>query len=571
MALNPTILTTDVDALSPLDEYLMGAIRTNLDELDSVISGGALSPIIQFKLNGPLDALANGRAKRIDSAYITNEQTLNQCILTLDKPGTSGTLEVDLREITTPKVPITGIEPIYSAAIQSISRAGSAYATQSITRTTTQIPTQSITHFRSSILVESIIGLGGNLWQYNLANTPDEHWAVGDRVEFNSCTAATNNGRFTIVRLNDYGSKSIIVSNASGVEQAGAAGSALLLAYTFNFANPVSTEFVAGEQASFASHTDAANNGTKTIYAVNLGGNNIVVKGEIGGTQNGAAGTVDVLRFSYNFSIPAPSADYLVGDTLNAASHTSAGNNGNFRITAVNLSGNNIQVYNPSGVLQGGIAGSVNSNQWIIALPTDPSAEVIVGDELWVSGASTGTNNGQFTVRQVKRAALNNVTVFNVSGVAQVGIAGTVLHTKKRVKFASDQAESFSTDSWIEIEGTPSSFYTTPNYYDVGHQVLEINRGGGANYNVVIKVNGAAPSQNAQAGWVSLESRSVFTTTPKIVISPEASKTLGQTQVGVQTVPAVIRPDLMLAQGSKVSFYVLSCPAGAETIGVQVR
>lgn len=572
MALNPNILTTDVDALSPIDEYLMTAVRSNLERLDSQLTGAdsVLSPIVQFKLNGPLDALANGRAKRIDTAFITGEQSLGGCQLTLDVPGTSGTLEVDLREITTPRIPITGIEPIFQTTIDSITRAGTAYSTQSITRTTTQLATQSVSYFREALDVVSIIALGSNLWQYNLSEAPDEHWQVGDSVTFASCTTAANNGTFEIVRVNDYGSASVIVTNASGVEQVSQAGTATLQAYSYNFTNPVDEEFVAGENCTMAGHANAANNGSKLIYAVNLGGNNIVTKGT-GVEQSAVGGTADVLRFSYNFSIPAPEADYQVGDTLLAASHSSAANNGNFRITGVNRGGNNLQVYNPSGVIQGGIAGNVNSNQWIIAIPVDPSEDYSVGEKVVISGATNAANNGQFEVRQVNRSLTNNLTVFNAGGVAQAGAAGVVKHTKKKVKFATDQSDKFTTESLIEIEGAPSSFYSTPNYFDIGHRVLEINRGGGANYNVVIEVEGDAPSQNAQAGWVSVESRSVFETTPKIVITPDAERTLGQAAVSVQTVPGVYAEELSLAAGTRLSFYVLSSPVGAETVGLQVR
>lgn len=573
MALNPDILTTDVDALSPIDETLMGGVRENLIRLDDSIFGpeASASPIIQFKLNGPLDMLPNGKAKRVDAAFISAEQSLGAAKLYLDRPGTGGTLEVDLRKLTTPQIPIASISHQYQAATQSIARAGSAYSTQSITRTTTQIATQSITEFKPALNVLSIIGLGNNLWQYNLSAAPDADWVVGDTVTFASCTTAANNGSFVIVGVNYYGSSSVVVTNASGVAQTSAAGTCTLRAYRYNFTNPVSTQIVAGESALFASHTTAANNGTLAIYAVNAGGNNIVVKNPTGATQAGVAGVVDVLRFSYNFSIPAPAADYVVGDTLNAASHSSAGNNGNFRITAVNSGGNNLQVYNTSGVTQGGVAGSVNSNQWTYALPTDPASQVSVGDELYLSGHSNAANDGQFPVRQVKRAATNNVTIHNSSGVAQAGVAGTVTHTRKLVNFAADQSAAFAVGSLIELQGTPSTSYASENTWELGHVVLEINRGGGASYNVVIKVDGAAPAQSSQAGWVSVESRSLFTTTPKIEVSPNASRTLGQSEAMVQTTAGVFVSPLSLGAGTKLALYILQTPTGAESLALQVR
>lgn len=569
--LSPNILETDVDALSPVDDTLMGAIRSNLLNLDSQITGGgsAFAPVVQFKLNGPLDQLSGGKAKRIDVAYVSNAQTLSNCQLYLDQPGTSGTLEVDLRKLTTPKVPITGISAQYSAQIQNVFRAGTAMNTQSITRTTEQIATQSIEQWKPSLNVLSIIGLGGNLWQYNLSAAPDADWMVGDTVTFSSCTDAGNNGSFEVVRVNDYGSASVIVSNASGVEQVGAAGTCVLRAYAYNFVDPVDPELVAGEKAELAGHTDAGNNGKLTLYGVNLAGNNLIVKNAIGEEQNDPAGTADVLRFSFNMSIPVSTEDFIVGDTVTGASHTTAGNNGSFRITAVNSGGNNIQVYNENGVPQGGIAGTVDSCQWVISLPTDPSSQVESGDEVYLSGLTSSGNNGQFVVRQIKRANLNNITVENVSGAQQGAVGGTIAHTKKLVKFASDQSDLFTVGSWIEIDGVPSSFYSTRETSALGHEVLEINRGGGASYNVVIKVDGAAPEQNAPAGWVALESRSIFSTTPKIAIG--SSRTRQDTDALVQTTGAVFS-DGTLAAGTRLAFYVLSVPSGgAYTIGLQVR
>lgn len=572
MTLSPNILTTDVDALSPVDEYLMGAIRQNLDNIDSSITNGSFNPVIQFKLNGPLSMLPGGKAKRVDIALISSEQSIGNVKVYLDEPGTSGTLEVDLRKVTTPNIPIKSVAPQYTAATQSIARAGSALSTQSITRTTTQISTQAINQWKATAAVNSIVGLGNNLWQYNLSATPDDDWVVGDTVTFSGCTNAANNGSFTIVRVNDYGSSSVIVTNASGVAQGSIAGTCVLRAYAYLFTNPVSTQFVAGEQAVFASHTDANNNGTRTIYAVNRSGNNIIVKNPLGAAQASTPGTVDVLRFSYNLSSAAPAADYVVGDTLAAASHSSGGNNGNFTITAVNSGGTNVQVYNPSGATQGGVAGTINSNQWVYALPTDPTGSVAAGDSIVFAGHSTTANDGTFTIRQVKRAATNNVTIHNASGVAQAGVAGTVTHTNAVISIGTDptSGDMISTSSWLEIQGTPSSTLNTDSYGALGHQVVQINRGGGANFNAVVRLAGAAPTQTGQAGWISVESRSIFSTTPKIIVSPVASRSLGQGVAMTETVQGVVSSG-SLAQDTRLALYILSAPAGADSVGVQVR
>lgn len=588
MTLNPEILSTDVDALSPIDETLMGAVRENLIRIDSSLygAGSAFTPVIQFKVNGLLEAIPNGRLKRADTAFITSEQALAAAQLWLDVPGTSGTLEVDLRKVTTPKMPILAIEPIFQAAITTFAHPA-ALNTQSVTRTTAQVGTQSITELKPALNVLSIVGLGANLWQYNLSAAPDADWVVGDTVTFTSCTAAANNGSFQIVRVNDYGSSSVIISNASGVAQNSAAGSALLRAYKYNLVNPASSEFVAGESALFSGHTTAANNGTLLIYAVNSGGNNLVVKNPSGATQANAVGTVDVLRFSYALASAAPASDFVVGDSLSAASHTSSANNGIFKITAVNNAGNNVQVYNTAGVVQGSAAGNVGASIAIIGLNSNPTGQLSTGDVVRVPDLDLTTSpynsisettvnilenvyrSSGFTVREINRGGTNNVVVASGRLAPVAVVAGTLLTQKKKVVFALDPSGVLSTDSWVEIEGTPSGFYTTPEVSDLGHQVLEVNRGGGANYNVVIEVEGNAPSQSSPAGWVSVESRSVFTTTPKITIS-DATRTLGQGQAQVQTNPAVLDSTLIPA-GTRLALYILSVPAGAENMALQVR
>lgn len=575
MALSPNILPGDVDALSPVDEYLMGAIRENLSSIDSSITNGAFNPVIQFKLNGPLSMLPGGKAKRVDSVLITSQQTINSVAMYLDTPGTSGTLEIDLRKVTTPKISILNVVAQYTAATQSISRAGSALSTQSITRTTPQISTQAVSQWKPSLAVESIIGLGNNLWQYNLSGSnpgPDDDWKVGDTVTFSGCQNPSNNGSFTIVRVNDYNSRSVVITNASGAQQSSIAGSCVLRAYSYVFTNPVSSQFVAGEQALFASHTDANNNGTRTIYAVNVGGNNIIVKNPNGATQASAAGVVDVLRFSYNLSTSASAADYVVGDTLNASSHSSAGNNGNFTITALNNGGTNIQVYNPSGTTQGGVAGSVNSNQWVYALLIDPVSNVSVGDSIEFSSHSNTANNGIFKVRQVNRAATTNITIHNSAGVAQAGVAGAVTHTRAVVSIGQDVSESGTivVGSWVEIEGTPYSTLNSISYSNLGLPVVEINRGGGANYNLVLQLSTGSPNQVARAGWVAVESRSIFSATPKLVITPNAARTLGQTATLSGSGDSVIS-DPQLQESTKLALYVLSVPTGADSLGVQIR
>ncbi|NBW80084.1 MAG: hypothetical protein EBR27_13950, partial [Betaproteobacteria bacterium] len=126
------------------------------------------------------------------------------------------------------------------------------------------------------------------------------------------------------MEVNQSGFASVVISNPSGVAQTGAAGTAQLQLMSYNFTNPVSTEFVAGEQAVFASHTSANNNGTLTIYKINQSGNNIWVKKSNGVTQGAAAGTASVGRWVFVYSSAPATPDFTVGESAKMASHTNA-------------------------------------------------------------------------------------------------------------------------------------------------------------------------------------------------------------------------------------------------------
>lgn len=515
MALPFPIAATQTDKKSPVDDQLMDAIRENLDYLDSqiAVSGSQAFPL---RVNGELAGLPDDVEfrRRLDGAIIGASGTFTINRLYLGDPGDSGTLEIDARKYQSVLVAIQEILDQYSATISSITRAGSAFATQSITRTTTQVNTQSITRFKGAINIDSIITIGNNEVRYNLASAVDGDYAVGDSILVSGATAGANNGTFVIVRLNDDGEDNIVITNASGVDQTSAAGTVDLEAFSYNLINPANSEFTAGEKALFASHTSGANDGTLEIYSINDGGNNIIVKNPGGATQGGVAGTIDVQRFSYNLS-SAASSDFAVGETAHMTSHSSGVNNGDFTITALNNGGNNVQVYNENGTTQGGVAGNVDSNRWIYALPSDPSSDFAVNDEMVVSGASNSANDGTFVVKEVNRSATNNLVVFNEAGVTQGGSGGTLRHINKLYRFATDQSSIFTAS-------TPASRIEVENCVDEVNNgqfdVLEVNRGGGSNFNVVVRsefgTNQASPS-----GRITVESKSIFSVTPKITVT----------------------------------------------------
>lgn len=510
MALPFPIAASQTDAQSPVDDNLMDSIRLDLGYLDTAITG-VQSFDYQFKMNGPLSALtpAFGMYKRLDGALVAKQQTIQVVRLYAEVPGTTGTLEIDVRKYRATATPITAIAKQYTAGINSISQIAPAIATQSISRSTAQISTQSISLYRPVVNISSITNIGSNLSRINLATAIDSAWVAGDVVTVAGATAGANNGLFQIVRINDDGLNNIVVTNGGAVDQNSASGTVQLMAFSYNFTNPVSTQFVAGEAAVFAGHTTAGNNGTLNIFAINQSGNNIIVKNNLGAVQAGVAGTADVCRWVYTYSASVPT-DFVVGERAQMASHTNAANNGSFVIVAVNSSGNNIVVINNSGVAQGAAAGNANTLRWVYALPTDPSSQFIVGQNCVTSGTTSGANSGTFAVVQINRLATNNIVIFNASGVAQAGAAGTLAHERTIISFASDQSAIYTTASNIEVIGTTST--ANQGYFNV----LEVNRGGGSNFNVVV-INTASVAQANPVGRIAIESKSIFATRPTLV------------------------------------------------------
>lgn len=555
------LTTAEIDAESPIDDNLLAKIKGNFDDHESRLQTVKAFPL-EWRVNALLPQIGTykGKQKRLDGLRQVSAQTMTVCQLALERPGTSGTLDIDIRKYKQVNHLIQSILSIYSGGINSIAQIAPATATQSISRVTAQILTQSITLFKSPLNVSSIILLGNNLVRYNLSGTVDADWVAGDSVLFASCTNGANNGTFTVVRTNDDGGNNVIITNASGVAQTSAAGTASLRAYSYNFTNPVSTEFVAGEIATMASHTGAASDGQKTIFAINRSGNNIIVKDAAGVVQGSAAGNVNVNRWIFSFSAAAPS-DFVIGEKARLASHTNGANNGDFTITGVNQGGNNIVIYNALGVAQGAAAGTCNTCRWIYTLATSPASAFSAGQSAIISNATDPANNGVFVVKQVNRSALNNLVIYNTAGVAQAGAAGTAYHSNFIISFSSDLSAIFSTSSNIETQGTVGALMD--GFFDV----LEINRGGGANYNIVIN-NTAGVEQLNASGRVVTESKSIFTTRPKIVSSTQFLQT--------ETVAAVFSSEAEITTADVAAKVVLgldlvSIPAGyPENLTVQL-
>src|SRR5437773_309021 len=116
---------TQVAAKAPVDDHLMHAVAEDLYYLKALATSGGGN--FDFKINGDLSRLTNVLPfRRIDGAFVTKTggTTLSAYALYLEKPGTSGVLEIDIRKYRSPLTPILGIDFQYQSAINSITRAG---------------------------------------------------------------------------------------------------------------------------------------------------------------------------------------------------------------------------------------------------------------------------------------------------------------------------------------------------------------------------------------------------------------------------------------------------------------
>ena len=507
MALPFPISPSQTDAKSPVDDNLMDSIRENLDYLETIATQGGV-PVYVWNVNGPLSQLPGGIAKRIDMQFLHVTSVFNRVRVSQNQSGTEGATEIDIRYHSTPKTPIIAITPQLSQNTLSVSQITPNLATQSITRAANPELTQSITRAKPTLSIQSIVILGGGLVRYNLDSMADADYAIGYPVLITGCTNVLNNGTFTIVERNNSGWASIVVNNPSAVAQTSPAGDLDLQLFSYNLVNPASDQFVAGEPCVFTLHSNSLSNGTKTIHSVNDGGNNVVVIDPTGVTQGGVAGVTTTSRMSYNFAALVNS-DFAIGETAQFTGHSNALNNINAEIKAINVSGNNIIIVNPNGVTQGSIGGLTNTRRWKYTFSSNPSADVTLGDRLVFSGHTNPVNDGTFTVVQVNNLTNDNVVIHNAQGVAQAGAAGAVNHVLKVVKFNSDQSLIYSTDSYIEIQDCADGSYNAVSS-KLPYKVIQQNRGGGANYNLVIEEESGGTVPNP-SGFVMIEAKSIFT------------------------------------------------------------
>lgn len=516
------------DAKSPINQDLFDDLRLNQEFLCDQLGALGGGVVFEFKVNGLLalsgvqDDIKLGR--RYDSAFVPSAFSPARARMYMEVGATSGKLKADAHYNVELNHPIIKIDHQMDLLTQDIARAGAGFATQAIARATPQIATQAINTFHATKNIETISILPSGNILVTFAGTAileEDEYLVGDLFEISGATAGANNGKFAIIGVNYDGLPSILYANGAAVEQTATAGTGRLFTFEYVFAGAVDDDFTEGETALFAGHTDANNDGNLIVWKINQAGNNIIVKAtNINAVvQAGIAGTVDTHRWEYTFLAPVD-ADFLVGETVEFSGHTSGGNDGDFELKKKNVPANTVVIHNQVGVVQAGIAGTMDSNHWIYALPSDPTGEILVGENVEFATHTSALNDGEFTVLEINKNAVNNIVIYNPVGVAQVGVAGTTRHTRKIVTFTDDKSADFILDeSFAALEGL-----VTPSDEDE-YQVKEINRGTVLDFNIVIY----APFLTAQltrSGRVSYNKVSLFATLPEIEFTSEKQRNL---------------------------------------------
>jgi hypothetical protein len=226
--------------------------------------------------------------------------------------------------------------------------------------------------------------------------------------------------------------------------------------YTFT-GSLLDADYSIGKSVLVAGATAGANNGTFVITDVNHGNQpSITVTNASGVAQTGAVGTLDLQLWSYNYS-SAVSTDYVANDSVLFASHTTGANNGTFTIYKINQSGNNIWIYNATGVAQAGVAGNSNNFYWgYVYSSTVDTTYFVAGENAKMASHTTGANNGNFPIRAVNSGG-NNIVVYNVAGVAQAGVAGNALPNRWNVNFGSDPTGIVVVAETMRIDGSSTS------------------------------------------------------------------------------------------------------------------
>lgn len=535
------ISPTQTDAKSPVDDLLMDTIREDLDYLLTAIAGSNAQPF-DFRVDGNLMELAYSEhsaqtvrrdsnaplgglsiAHRLDGTLIARTQTLTASKLYLERGARGGSLICDLRKYRQVNHGIQRIDPKFTDAMSgTASRLLTGVPTQSVTRATPVINTQSIALWKPSLNVQSIYriypGDRAAYRQINLDSAPDSDWKIGDRITLSGTT--TEDGTYQIVEVNRDGGFNVVIAGelvgGPFSDQTTPAGTCDLLAWAYTYSNPVDSAFTVGDRVAMAGHTSGGNNFTgvsvsnPSIYAINQGGNNIIVKNQNGVAQAGAAGTASCLRWIYAYTAATDTVNFQVGKFANFSGHTSGNNNGTRLVLAIDVAGFNVTVFNASGVTQAGIAGSLNSCYFVLPTVADLSASVAVGD--WLRFGS----NTLLQIFDVNVLSGLNLVIYGGS-TDYTANSNNLEATKIVLKLDADYSTIYSSASRIEVVDTIGFSSVS---IDGIFNVTEVNFGGGANYNVVIETNGftglLTSSMPYPAGRIITESRSVYSVKPRI-------------------------------------------------------
>ncbi len=516
MALIPPIEENQTDAKSPIDQSLMDGIRENLERIDDKATEALNSAggNISFKVNGKLSQLdlvgAPETGEKLDGAFITSQRVITKARAYIKEQGAGGNFSFDINRRKVINYGIDSIEDLFSANIQQVARASVDLNTQSIDRATADFSTQSIGYLEAAISINSIVNITGTQWRVNLigSGTLDTSlYEVGDYVEIENTTSNLNDGVFQILEVNRDNAYNLVLDMPSATAQLAPNGELTLIAVSYNLASIAPSEaFEAGETATMVNHNDISNDGDFDIWATNYNGNNIIIKKSTALVPQGVvAGQVQTNRYKYNFLAPVNQEAFSIGEVVNLSSHTDPLNNGNFEIKAVNFNGDNLVIYNFSGVLQAVPSGAARTFRFIYLLNIDPSGIVEVGDSIDISGCTDPLNDGTFNIVALNFNLTDSFVIYNSAGVDQALPSGVATKTEKVINLYNDPEPFFlANQSKVEILGTDSG--TNDGVF----LVKDVNRSGVSPFNLIVDIAVGA-AQALPSGQGISEISSIFT------------------------------------------------------------
>jgi hypothetical protein len=313
-------------------------------------------------------------------------------------------------------------------------------------------------------------------------------------------------GDFTIYGTMSY--NRFIRTTLTGVVQKGKID---LNLWSYNYSAVDSTHYVPGEQALFALHTSAGNNGNLTIYKINQAGNNIWVKNSAGVLQAGVVGNSNVNRWKY-FGTYSASWSGHVGENVKMLLHTTVANNGNFPVRLYEATG--LTVYNIAGVAQAAAAGNITSNRWKYFVNVATGLTLGGSSTARTQGFTTVANNGSFTVKEI---GTDYVTLFNESAVAQITAGcGELVSSMKKLMVDVDPSVDLVDfiEPYVEINFTEAAIFYAgfADYYTANF---------GSNYIMVEEPS--IVRQYGFSGFIEIVSTSIFGAGPTLTRTPDQS------------------------------------------------